>query len=184
MRKNTSYSVSTKAPERAEFVYSNSIYKFRFTDLDFVWDFEYMDNPRDIFKNIANRNSRMETRLMLLVDLLMQYRDCWYIAEEIDTENDIWWEMEYEDTTCLVDKERADRIIRKTYEYAEVILWSLTDNGRVLHMDYYTLAVLLMTLICQYTPEGIVSDNVRSVLPKNPDNFHLFDDWRKRLFVI
>ena len=67
MRKNTSYSVSTKAPERAEFVYSNSIYKFRFTDLDFVWDFEYMDNPRDIFKSIAISSSAAVTPCLISV---------------------------------------------------------------------------------------------------------------------
>ena len=44
MRKKNSNSVSTKAPARAEFVCSNSIYKFRFMDFEFVWDFEYMDD--------------------------------------------------------------------------------------------------------------------------------------------
>ena len=68
----------------------------------------------------------------------------------------------------MVDKERADRIIRKAYEYAEVILWSLTTkDGR------------------EYAPASIVSDDVRAVLPKNPSNEHWFYyDFRKRLFVI
>lgn len=186
MRKKDSNSVSTKAPARAEFVCSNSIYKFRFMDFEFVWDFEYMDDPRDIFKGIVDRDPEIETRLIILVDLLMEYRECWIFSCSRKNDPFYFGDVEYKDYKCVIDKERADRIIRKAYEYAEVILWSLTTkDGRLLHVRYYTLAMMLMNIICEYAPASIVSDDVRAVLPKNPSNEHWFYyDFRKRLFVI
>lgn len=186
MRKKDSNTVSTKAPARAELVCSNSIYKFRFMDFEFVWDFEYMDDPRDIFKGMVDRDSGTETRLIILVDLLMEYRECWIFSCSRKNDPFYFGDVEYEDYKCVIDKERADRIIRKAYEYAEIILWSLTTkDGRLLHVRYYTLAMMLMNIICEYAPASIVSDEVRAVLPKNPSNEHWFYyDYRERFFVI
>ena len=97
MRKKDSNSVSTKAPARAEFVCSNSIYKFRFMDFEFVWDFEYMDDPRDIFKGIVDRDPGTETRLIILVDLLMEYRECWIFSCSRENDPFYFGDVEYKD---------------------------------------------------------------------------------------
>lgn len=159
--------MTQKRNQKPVFVYSTSILMNHNKKVNVPLLCNLIHEPEMLFSTFFNRNLQVETRFMCILDLLSKYHNH-LVYEEY---------CPIRDVRCVIDNDKdfSIKVLRRAFDYTEIIIGTLIRDKRVLHEKYYELAITVMAEICQLLMQtGVdvcLSTQLREKLPCNIDEY-------------